>query len=123
MSSIQRIQPADELGVVVSQNHLVVPAIGGLAGPPAISPLLKKSFGGPVTHQLGKALVERSGALHVQRVMRDLVKNRGCELDRIGFERRGKQGIVEPSQCRERRGRTEVGIEASGYIAGFLLAG
>src|SRR3954471_3394695 len=47
MSGIQRIEPADELGVVVSQNHLVVPAIGGLASPAAVPSLLEERLGRP----------------------------------------------------------------------------
>ena len=99
-----------------------MPAVGRLTRPCRISPLLKERLRRSVADELGEALVERSGAFDVERVVGDFMKHRRCELHRIRRQRGGQQRVVEPSQGGKGAGRPKVCIEAPRGKAGFLPA-
>src|ERR1051326_6346590 len=95
---IERLQAVQQLLVEAVEHDLVVPAVGGAGGQGRVPPAPEELLRGPVAHQLGEALVERRGALHVKRVMRDLVEDERGQLHRVPDHRGGQERVLEPAE-------------------------
>ena len=112
LRGVESVQPSDQIAVELAQHHFIVQAVAGEPGVGRVRALREERLRRPVADELGETLVERRRALHVERVVRDLVEDERRQLDRIARQRRREQRIVEPAKGGERGGGTQVDVVA-----------
>ena len=88
LRGVEGVQARHQLGVEAPQHDLIEPPVGGGRRLGAVTTLPEELLGRAIPDQLGEALVEWRGALHVQRVVRNLVKHQRRQLHGIAREGR-----------------------------------
>ena len=121
LGAIEGLQRVDQTLVVLRQHDLVEPPVAGPIGQGRVAPAPVERLGRPIPDQLGKALVEGRGALHVERVVGDFVEDQRREFDRVADHGRAEERVVEPAERRIGGGRPEPDVVAlGGQLVGLL---
>src|SRR3989454_4578872 len=92
---VGRIEAAGELRVQLVQGTLVAPARDRAPRVERVPPRAEERLGAAVTREAREALVEGRLALHVQRVVGQLVDDRGHELHRVALHNGRQERIRE----------------------------
>ncbi len=111
LAGVEGVEARQQLGVEIPQHDLIEPPVGRRRRLGAVTALPEELLGRAIPDELGEALVERSGALHVQRVVGNLVEDERGQLHGIARQGRREQRVLEPAECRKGAGWAQVGVE------------
>jgi hypothetical protein len=115
----RRIHPRVERGPESAQDLLILPSRHHLLRGRGLTPGQEEPLRSAGADEVGEALVEDGTARRVKRVVGELVNDGIGKRQRVGAQRGREEGVVEPAERAERRGRAKTSVESLRHQVAF----